>query len=110
MIDWDRVNELRNEVGNDGFAEIVELFLDEADAAIRDLKNGVSENDLEQALHFLKGCALNLGFSELAKHCQIGEIRAMEQKFDQIDLPIVIKSYQLARAEFTASADIKIAS
>lgn len=26
MIDWDRVEELRHEVGEDDFAEVVELF------------------------------------------------------------------------------------
>ena len=31
MIDWDRVAELRAEVGEDDFAEVVLLFLEEAD-------------------------------------------------------------------------------
>ena len=34
MIDWSRVSELREEVGEEDFAEVVELFLDEVDGVI----------------------------------------------------------------------------
>lgn len=110
MIDWDRIDELRGEVGEDGFAEIAQLFLDEADAAVGKLEGDLGNEDLEKVLHFLKGCALNLGFSELAHHCQVGEHLAMQQKFDDIDLPIVSTSYQAARAEFVAKSDVPLAS
>ena len=34
MIDWERVRELRSEIGADDFAEVVEMFLSEADEAV----------------------------------------------------------------------------
>ena len=34
MIEWDRVAELRDEVGAEDFAEVVELFLDEVEATL----------------------------------------------------------------------------
>ena len=34
MIDWDRVNALRDEVGPEAFAEVVELFLEEVDEKV----------------------------------------------------------------------------
>ena len=42
MIDWARVSELRDEVGEGDFDEVVELFLEEVDEAIaawRDLRD-----------------------------------------------------------------------
>ena len=109
MIAWDRVDELRGEVGEEGFAEIAQLFLDEADAAVGKLQGDLSNEDLEKVLHFLKGCALNLGFAELARHCQVGEHLAMEHKFEDINLPIVSTSYQTARAEFIAKSNVALA-
>ena len=34
MIDWDRVSELRDEVGAEDFLEVVEMFLDEVNEEI----------------------------------------------------------------------------
>ena len=38
MIDWTRVSELRDEVGAEDFDEVVELFLEEVDEAIKILR------------------------------------------------------------------------
>jgi hypothetical protein len=40
MIDWKRVEELRTEIGNDGFAEVAEMFLEEAEATVQTLVSG----------------------------------------------------------------------
>ena len=63
MLDLDRIDELREEIGPDAFSEVVELFLDEVENAL--LRLGTAET-LADDLHFLKGCALNLGFSTFA--------------------------------------------
>ena len=76
MIDWTRVNELRDEIGADDFDEVVIMFLEEADEVIARIAPGDSTKSLEADLHFLKGAALNLGFSEFAALCQDGERRA----------------------------------
>lgn len=65
LVDWSRVHELRAEIGDDGFAEVVTMFLDESDAAVAQAANGLTP----EALHFLKGAALNLGFADLAAAC-----------------------------------------
>ena len=36
MIDWSRVNELRDEVGAEDFEEVVELFLEEVEEVIEE--------------------------------------------------------------------------
>jgi histidine phosphotransfer protein HptB len=109
MIYWDRLNELRSEIGEEDFAEVVELFLQEADEVIGriSLKSGAAA--LEADLHFLKGAALNLGFRSFAVLCQEGEKRAAAGSCD-IDLAAVIDCYQLSktalqnRAEQTTAA------
>ncbi|MBL4916887.1 Hpt domain-containing protein [Szabonella alba] len=73
MIDWDRVAELRDEIGEEDFAEVATLFLDEADEAVAGLNVQDDTETRQAALHFLKGSALNLGFRDLADLCQQGE-------------------------------------
>lgn len=75
MIDWERVAALRDEVGEDGFALIVDLFLEEVSAALDRLPQ-VPPAEREAVLHFLKGSALNLGFEALGTLCAEGERRA----------------------------------
>ena len=76
MIDWKRVDELKEEIGADGFAEVADMFLDEAEGAVRALVVGLAPDEVEGQLHFLKGSALNLGLSDLAAICQEGERKA----------------------------------
>lgn len=98
MIDWARIDELKAEIGGDGFAEIVQIFLEEVDQAVDDLNGEMSTEDARAALHFLKGGALNLGFAEFSKLCQMGELKA--SKGDMPDLTEILASYQASRAAF----------
>ena len=75
MINWDRVDELRSEIGEDGFAEVVELFLDEVETTVMRLPS-LPAAALEASLHFLKGSAWNLGFRDFGALCQDGERKA----------------------------------
>lgn len=99
MIDWDRVSELQEEVGKDDFDEIVTLFLEEVDEATAGL---ASVGDLAEAMHFLKGCALNLGFRELAELCAAGELQAKDGQGHLIDTHKVVEVYKSSRATFLA--------
>ncbi len=95
MIDWDRVQALRDEVGADDFAEVAGLFLEEVDEALGGLTAGLAPAAVSSALHFLKGSALNLGFAEFARLCQEGE-RAPEKA----DLAAVQATYIVSKAAF----------
>lgn len=107
MIDWNRAAELREEVGAEDFAEVIELFLDECDDAIQNLAQAVSASDVESQLHFLKGSALNIGFSDFAALCQSGEACAALGQVDSIDLDQITQAYWAARQAFLAqSGDI----
>ena len=70
IISWDRVAELRVEVGADDFDEIVLMFLEETETALNDLQSAADEADRRDLLHALRGSALNLGFTGLSRLCQ----------------------------------------
>ena len=73
LVDDRRLRALREEVGDDGYDEVVALFLAESDE-VMDRLAGSSEGGVPVAeLHFLKGIALNLAFDALAALCQKGE-------------------------------------
>lgn len=98
MIDWKRVEELKEEIGADGFVEVVDMFLDEAEGAVRALMAGLPADAVEGQLHFLKGSALNLGLSDLAAICQEGERKAATGQGAGVDTAQVAAIWRAARA------------
>jgi HPt (histidine-containing phosphotransfer) domain-containing protein len=98
MIDWKRVEELKEEIGADGFFEVADMFLDEAEGAVRALISGLPGNEVEGQLHFLKGSALNLGLSELAAICGEGERKAAIGHAALIDMMQVAAIWRASRA------------
>ena len=100
MIDWHRVDELRDEIGADDFSEVFELFLDEVHSVIEKLRHRPKRDDLESDLHFLKASALNLGFSALAEKCLAGERQAANDRHDQVNLTAILDCFDQSLAEF----------
>ena len=100
MIDWSKVNELRQEIGDEDFAEVVDLFLEEVEEAMQKLRDGCPNDKLECCLHFLKGSALNLGFDAFSKLCAEGEVAAAQGNGGQIDTGEIIRVYDDSRALF----------
>lgn len=101
MIAWDRVNELRSEIGAEDFAEVVALFLAETDDVFARISTAAGPAVLEADLHFMKGAALNLGFREVARLCQDGERRAAMGDCT-VDLDRLRRSYASSRAELSS--------
>lgn len=108
MIDWTRVSELRDEIGADDFIEVVEIFLEEVDAAIGVLGEDPTST-VEAQLHFLKGSALNLGFNDFASICQSGESRAAAGD-TSLDLSEVQQSYAASRSAFLQGLETRFAA
>ena len=109
MIDWERVKELRGEIGADDFAEVVEMFLEEADEAVTRLAPTLTAKAMEADLHFLKGAALNLGFVALSGLCQDGERRAAAGS-TEIDLTAVVQVYTESKLAFQTGLDQALAA
>jgi HPt (histidine-containing phosphotransfer) domain-containing protein len=100
MIDWDRVAQLRDEVGPDDFAEVVELFLEEVAEVTGRLAGATDAKALEEDLHFLKGSALNLGFERLGLMCQEAERLAARGEADSVSVSPILACYEASRDSF----------
>ena len=107
MIDWDRVSDLRAEIGASGFEEVAEMFLAEAEEVTARLRAGRPDPTLESDLHFLKGAALNLGFTELAALCGAGEKLAAAHV--PVDVGMVADSFDASRRAFEAGLNSRAA-
>ena len=97
MIDWTRVAELRSEIGEDDFTEVIVLFLEEADEVIARLRLG-DRTRLAHDLHFLKGSALNLGFRALSTLC--AEAEAVAGTGTIPDVSAITATWQASRQAF----------
>ena len=100
MIQWSRISELRDEVGHDDFAEVVDLFLEEANEVLERLRNGPGPGDLERQLHFLKGSAMTLGFAHFSQLCQQGECKSASGQADDVDLAEILAAFETSCAAF----------
>lgn len=100
MIDWGQVKTLRDEVGHEDFNEVVELFLEEVEEVVTRLQGDTDVCDLENDLHFLKGSAMNLGFSEFSALCQDGEQRAAQGRGAEINIGRVLDCYAVSKTAF----------
>ena len=98
MIEWDRLAELRAEIGGDDLANVVAIFLEEADGVVERISHDIADTALEAELHFLKGSALNLGLRELALLCQEGERLAGQGSGASVDLPRIDSVYQASKS------------
>jgi histidine phosphotransfer protein HptB len=110
MIDWERVQELRSEIGPDSFMEVVDMFLEEADGVAARLASGVADTALEAELHFLKGSALNLGLDQLAALCQAGERAAAKGDAGTVDRAAVMQAYAASKSAFLDGLDTATAA
>ena len=110
MIDWARVSELRLEIGADDFGDVVDLFLDEVTEVVERLASHQGTTKLEADLHFLKGSALNLGFSEFAKLCQNGESLSASGQGENVDVNAILLAFSQSRDAFLAGLETRFAA
>jgi histidine phosphotransfer protein HptB len=104
MIDWNRVDILRSEIGAEDFKEVVALFLEEVEEVIDRLKTTPDPAQYEADLHFLKGGALNLGFADLSRLCQKGESAAARGDTKSVDIAAVVALYLGSKQAFLTRA------
>ena len=109
MIEWSRVNELRAEIGEEDFAEVVEVFLEEVEDVTCRLRAAADPGRLEADLHFLKGSAMNLGFAHFAMLCQHGERMAKAGRGEEVDLREILQGYQMSKAAFQSELATRMA-
>jgi len=105
MIDWDRVRELRREIGAEAFEEVIDLFLEEVETGLTALRDDMARAERADALHFLKGSALNLGFVAFADLCESVERGLRSARTGEIR-----DCYERSRAEFLAQIGAALAA
>lgn len=105
MISWERVNELRDEVGQEDFLEVVIIFLEEVDEVVTRLRNAPDPATYEDDLHFLKGSAMNLGFEALSQICQSGEKKAASDDAASVDIVAVLSVYEQSKIQFNGGTE-----
>lgn len=108
MLDRDMIKALKADVGDTAFDEIIDLFLQEIDPKIDELRRGEVPDATD--LHFLRSGALNVGLCDFAEACATGEKIAEAGRQDEIDLPSLLHAYDLARSalmeEFTSKRPV----
>ncbi len=99
LTDWQRVDDLTSEIGADAVVEVVTMFLAETDEVMARLAGGAPTTD---DYHFLKGSALNLGLTDLAALCQLGEQEAKAGIENAATLATVMVLYPASKADLMA--------
>ncbi|MGR3502128.1 Hpt domain-containing protein [Pseudaestuariivita sp.] len=110
MIDWDQVAELREAVGADEFDDLIEVFLDEVETVLNEITASPDDAQLESRLHFVKGSALNLGFTQFAALCQTGESTARAGTPGDVDLAQIMDAYAAEKDELMREMGVKFAA
>ncbi|TMV64847.1 Hpt domain-containing protein, partial [Thioclava sp. BHET1] len=98
MLNWSHTDSLLKEIGPEDFREVMILFLEEVEDALRKLNPGASPARLERDMHFLHGSLLNLGFTDLAELCEAQERAAAAG--EPVDTSAVQRAYEYAKPLF----------
>ena len=110
MIDWQRVASLKDEIGEEDFAEVVPLFLDEVASTADMLRSEPDLSRLEEDLHFLKGSALNLGFEQFSALCHAGEQAAASGNASDVDIDEILGCFEDSKTAFEAGLENGLAN
>lgn len=103
MIDWDRVKELRSEVGEEDFAEVVEMFFEEIEGALERLF-GSAPDAVGEELHFIKGSALNIGLIGVSDLCRSAETKLRQAPAPHVELRAIHAAFGKSKAELASAA------
>ena len=106
MIEWTRVMELHDEVGSDAFKDITQVFLLEVSEALAELTNDTPRQTLEERLHFIRGCSLNLGFKAFSTLCHQAETQATKGQVKTINVADLVNRYEASYEVFVTNLPV----
>lgn len=98
MVNWDRITELQEEVGEDDLAEVLVLFCEEVEEALGALAT-TDAAKLKGHLHFLKGSAMNIGLDQVSTLCREAEQSLTSDPNAIVSVDTIRSAYQSARTE-----------
>ncbi len=98
MLNTNRIKELKQEVGEDDFVEVVGIFCEEVEEVLGQLPSTPASAMVEK-LHFLKGSALNIGMSDVGELCRSEEERLKAAPGATADIAAIEATYQASKSE-----------
>lgn len=98
MLNTARIAELKSEVGEDDFAEVVEIFCEEVEEVL-DALPGTALTLVPEKLHFLKGSAFNIGMDDVGRLCSAEESRIKSSHGATPDIVAIVAAYHASKAE-----------
>ncbi|MFD1807811.1 Hpt domain-containing protein [Gemmobacter lanyuensis] len=101
MIDWQRVAELEEEVGQDGLCEVITLFLEETDEVMARLSTDAAPQQLGRDLHFLKEVRSTLACGHL-HNCARRRAALRFWGAGRINLPLLRHLYEESKTALRA--------
>ncbi len=105
-VDWDRLNELKSDIGEEDFADVAVLFVSELQDTLSAMEVATAVAD---DFHFLRGSAANLGFTALVAACSQAEAAAKAGQAP--DVASVKAAFDQALAEISAKMpDLAVAA
>lgn len=102
VIDWSRVSELHEEVGDEALEEVLDLFASEVAEGLERLAHATGPMAIAAEFHFLKGAALNLGLDDVAHICATGEENARNGAFSEDQRRAVAEKFPACCRELSA--------
>lgn len=100
MINWARIDELKEELGSEDFEEVFEIFLDEVAESVAGLQAAAGGDELAALLHSVKGNALTVGFRDLAVLAGAGETATLNG--EKVDVATIATVHTQSIAAFAA--------
>lgn len=97
MVSWKRIDELRAEIGDEDFEEILTMFLSEVEESLGRMGNPIGIELLQEELHALRGAALNVGMQKVAMLCGDAEDAIKHGRQTAPDLAPVTEAFQASR-------------
>lgn len=96
LIDWTVLTALREDIGEEDFAEVAHVFVAEMEEKLRELRHDPGRAR-EEDFHYLRGSAANLGFSAMVGACTAAESACASGT--PPDLDAVVRAFSSALAE-----------
>lgn len=98
MLNMSRISDLKEEVGEDDFAEVIGIFFEEVEEVLEELPQATGEG-LAEKLHFLKGSALNLGLDTVGNLCRQAEVLVRDDPTSIPNIEEILKAYESSKAQ-----------
>ena len=97
MINRARIQELKEEVGEDDLIEVIELFCEEVEEVLKAL-DSTTQGEMPGQLHFLKGSAMNIGLDAVSELCKAEELRLRTDPNAPADIAAIRSAYAASKA------------